>query len=184
MISIVGLWLPIVLAAVLVFIASSVIHMFLGYHKNDYARLPDEERVLDALRQPAVPPGDYVAPHAADMEAMKDPAYIERTKRGPVAFFTVLGAMPNMASTMVQWFVFCLAVSVFAAYVAGRALAPGAEYGDVFRFTGTTAFIAYAAALWPMSIWYKRKWSTTLKSTFDGLVYGLLTAGVFGWLWP
>lgn len=41
-----------------------------------------------------------------------------------------------------------------------------------------------AASLAQNSIWYSRKWSSTLKSMFDGLVYGLLTAGVFGWLWP
>ena len=36
----------------------------------------------------------------------------------------------------------------------------------------------------PDSIWYKRSWSTTWKSMFDALVYGLFTGGVFGWLWP
>jgi hypothetical protein len=34
------------------------------------------------------------------------------------------------------------------------------------------------------SIWYKKSWSGTLKNVFDGLVYGLVTGGVFGWLWP
>ena len=53
-----------------------------------------------------------------------------------------------------------------------------------FRFVGCTAFIGYAVALWQNSIWFKRKWSTTAKNTFDGLVYALLTAGTFGWLWP
>jgi hypothetical protein len=49
---------------------------------------------------------------------------------------------------------------------------------------GATAFIGHAAALWQMSIWYHRAWTTTIKSTVDGLIYALLTAGVFGWLWP
>jgi hypothetical protein len=35
-----------------------------------------------------------------------------------------------------------------------------------------------------MSIWYHRSWGTTLRYTVDGLVYALLTAGIFGWLWP
>ena len=39
-------------------------------------------------------------------------------------------------------------------------------------------------ALWQDSIWYKKKWSTTVKNTIDGLIYGLLTGGTFGWLWP
>ena len=57
------------------------------------------------------------------------------------------------------------------------------QYLAVFRVAGTTAFIAYAAGFWQQSIWYNRPWSTTLKLTFDGLIYGLLTGGAFGWLW-
>jgi len=71
-----------------------------------------------------------------------------------------------------------------AAYIAGRALEPGAHYLSVFRFAGATAFFGYAFALMQQSIWYKRAWGTTFKSTFDGLIYALLTAGTFGWLWP
>ncbi len=67
---------------------------------------------------------------------------------------------------------------------AGRALPPGAHYLAVFRFAGATAFIGYSLALWQDSIWYKKQLSTTLRNTFDGLVYGLLTGGTFGWLWP
>jgi hypothetical protein len=74
-------------------------------------------------------------------------------------------------------------VSIFAAYIAGRALGPGAPYLEVFRFAGSTAFAGYALALAQNSIWYKRNWGATLKSMFDGLVYALLTAGTFGWLW-
>jgi hypothetical protein len=49
---------------------------------------------------------------------------------------------------------------------------------------GTTAFAAYSVALMHESIWYGRKWSSTLKSMADGFVYACVTAGVFGWLWP
>ena len=54
----------------------------------------------------------------------------------------------------------------------------------MFRFVGASAFLAYTVALWQNSIWLKRAWSSTLKHTFDGLVYALVTAGTFGWLWP
>ena len=47
-----------------------------------------------------------------------------------------------------------------------------------------TAFLAYSGAVWPQSIWYRRSWVVSLKSTIDGLIYGCVTAGVFGWLWP
>jgi hypothetical protein len=89
-----------------------------------------------------------------------------------------------MGSSLAQWFVYTVVVSLFAAYLTGRAVGPGTEYLDVFRFAGTAAFLGYALALWQSTIWLKRSWSTTLKSTFDGLVYALVTAGTFGWLWP
>ena len=89
-----------------------------------------------------------------------------------------------MGSSLAQWFVYCLIVGVFAAYITGRALEPGAHYLSVFRFAGATAFVGYSLALMQNSIWYKKNWSTTLKSMFDGLIYALFTAGVFGWLWP
>jgi hypothetical protein len=116
---------------------------------------------------------------------MKDPEFVEKMTRGPVALITVMqSGPPSMGKNLIQWFIYCVIVSVIAAYVAGRALAPGAAYLEVFRFAGCTAFVAYAVALWQNSIWYRRKWSTTIKSNVDGLVYALLTAGVFGWLWP
>jgi hypothetical protein len=98
---------------------------------------------------------------------------------------TVMKSGPSsLGQSLAQWFVYCLIVSVFAAYITGRAVEPGASYLKVFRFAGATAFFCYAVALWQDSIWYKRKWSTTAKNSFDGLVYGLMTAGTFGWLWP
>ena len=75
-------------------------------------------------------------------------------------------------------------VGIFAAYVGHLALGVGAEYRAVSRVVGCVAFMGYAVAIWQNSIWYKRRWSTTLKNTFDGLVYGLVTGGTFGWLWP
>ena len=89
-----------------------------------------------------------------------------------------------MGKSLVQWFIYSLVVSVFAAYIADIALEPGAHYLAVFRFAGTTAFIGYSLALMQNSIWYKKSWSATFKSMFDGLIYALFTAGVFGWLWP
>jgi hypothetical protein len=91
---------------------------------------------------------------------------------------------PAMGKSLVLWFVYCIVVGIFSAYIASRALQPGDRYLSVFRFVGCTAFIGYAAALWQNTIWYKRSVCSTVKSTFDGLVYALLTAGTFGWLWP
>ena len=187
MVTIVSLWLPILLSAVLVFAASSVIHMLLGYHKNDFGQLLNEDGVRGALGPMGIQPGEYAIPRAGSMKAMSSPEYQEKLKQGPVAFMTVLPNGPiSMGSSLIQWFLYSLLISVFAAYIATRALAGDAEvaYLDVFRFAGATAFMCYAVGTWQASIWYKRKWSTTAKTTLDGLVYALLTAGCFAWLWP
>lgn len=187
MVGILSLWLPIVVAAVLVFVASSAIHMFLKYHNADYGAVPQEDAVMDALRPFGIAPGDYVLPNAGgDMELMRSEAFQEKVKKGPVAFITVLPQRDfmDMKPQLTQWFVYCLVVGVFAAYVAGRALGPGAEYLQVFRFSGVTAFVAYTVAGWQRSVWYAQPWGTTMRNTLDGLIYALLTAGAFGWLWP
>jgi len=185
MIPIQALWLPILLSAILVFFASWVIHMFLPYHKNDFEKLPDEDAVMDSLRAHNLKPGDYYTPMCTGPEAMKDPAYLEKTNKGPVFMMTVMeNGPPKMGASLAQWFLYCLLVGILAAYISGQALAPDAHYLKVFQIAGCTAFIGYAIALLQGSIWYKRKWSTTLKGMFDGLIYSLLTAGVFGWLWP
>jgi hypothetical protein len=185
MVPVLSLWAPILLAAVLVFVASSIIHMVLGYHRTDFGRLPKEAEMLEALRRFSLPPGDYVAPHAASMKAMQDSAFLDARNKGPVMLLTVLPpGPPTMASSLALWFLYSILVGVFAAYITGRALGPGAYYLEVFRFAGATAFTGYALALLQNSIWFKRSWATTAKSVFDGLIYALLTAGAFGWLWP
>ncbi|MFC1661405.1 hypothetical protein ACFL3S_08160 [Gemmatimonadota bacterium] len=185
MVSILALWLPILLSAVAVFVISSVIHMLLPYHRSDFADLPQEDQVMDSLRGFNIPPGEYYIPRAADSKEMQSEAYLEKTRKGPVMFMTVMeNGPPAMAASLAQWFLYSILVGVFAAYVAGRALDPGAHYLSVFRFAGCTAFVGYSLALLQNSIWYKRAWSTTAKSVFDGLIYALFTAGIFGWLWP
>jgi hypothetical protein len=185
MVPLVDLWLPILVSAIVVFIASALSHMVLTYHRTDLRAVPAEAEVMEALRKFGIPPGDYVMPHAPGPEALKSPAYQEKLSRGPVMTATVMKNGPlTLHTQLMQWFVFCIVVGILAAYVAGRAAGPGTEYLVVFRFAGTTAFIAYCASQWSDTIWYKRSWMTAFKNTIDGLVYGLLTGGTFGWLWP
>jgi hypothetical protein len=180
-----SLWLPVLLSAVFVFVASSIIHMVLKYHKNDMRKLEREDEVRAALRAFNIPPGDYGIPKPGSMADMKSPEFQEKMKEGPVALMTVMPNGPStMGTSLLLWFLFSLLVSAYTAYVTGHALPPGAGYRAVFRIAGCVAFAGYALALIPDSIWYKRSWGTTLRSLFDGLIYGLLTAGTFGWLWP
>jgi hypothetical protein len=180
-----ALWLPILVSAVFVFAASSIIHMFLKYHDADYPPIPNEAAFADAVRPLAIPPGDYMVPRAKTTEEMRSAEFSEKMKSGPVVVMTVMPPGPiSMGRPLALWFVYLVVVSVFAAYIAGRALAPGSHYLNVFRFAGATAFVAYGLGLWQMTIWYRRSVGTTIRSTIDGLIYALLTAGVFGWLWP
>ena len=53
--TLVGLWLPILVSSVLVFVASSLIWNVLGAHKWHVRGLPDEAAVRDALSKQSVP---------------------------------------------------------------------------------------------------------------------------------
>ena len=184
MMTVLSLWLPILIAAVLVFIASSVIHMVLGFHNKDVGAIPDERRVADALRPFQIPPGDYAMPHG-DAKEMATPEFIQKTKEGPVAIITVLPNEPmSMGRSLVKWFGYSLVVGGVAAYVAGLTLGIGAEYGEVFRVVAAVSFAGYSLAVLQASIWWGRSWGYTVRTMVDGVVYGLLTGGVFGWLWP
>ena len=179
------LWLPVLLSAVIVFILSSIIHMLSPWHKSDYPKMPNEDNVRDAVRPLNIPPGDYVVPRPSSREDMRSPEFTEKMKKGPVMMLTVFPNGPSaMGTSLALWFLYLVVIGFFIAYVAGRTLPLSADFLHVFRLTGVTAFMGYCAALWQMSIWYRRAWTTTIKATVDGLIYALLTAVTFGWLWP
>lgn len=185
MVTIGSLWVPILLSGVAVFAVSSALHMVLTYHWSDFGRLPAEDDVRRQLRGYSIPPGEYIVPHAGTPEVMRSPDHAAKLNEGPVLFMTVYpNGPPAMGTNLALWFGYSVLISLFSAYVAGRVLEPGADYLAVFRVVGTVAFMAYALGLWQNSIWYRRKWSTTLRTSIDGLIYALVTAGVFGWQWP
>ena len=184
MVLLTALWLPILLSAVIVFFASSIMHMVLPYHRSDYKKLPDEDKVRAALRAAGVQPGLYHFPHCSHKE-MKSPETVEKFKQGPVGILTVIRSGPRaMPKYLISWFIYCLVVGFFAAYITGRTVAFGAPYPAVFRVAGTVAFMSYGLGNLSNSIWKGQPWSVTIKEIIDGLIYGLLTAGTFGWLWP
>ncbi|QQS36078.1 MAG: hypothetical protein IPM56_17855 [Ignavibacteriales bacterium] len=183
--SIVTLWLPIVLSAVAVFLVSSVLHMVFTYHNSDYKTIPNEEKIMDDLRKYNIPPGDYMIPYQSANKDRNTPEFKEKLNKGPVMVTTVFptGQM-SMGSSLALWFLYAIIVGMVCAYVVWHALIPGDHYQYVFRFVGMTAFAGYSLALMQNSIWYKKSWTATLKSMLDGVIYALLTAGIFGWLWP
>lgn len=178
-------WLPILLSAVLAFIASSLIWNVLGAHKWHIQGMPDEAAAREALGKQGLKPGQYAIPYSASSSAMKDPAFMEKLVKGPVAIVVVRAAgAPNMAQFLGAWFVYLLFVSAFVAFVCAQTLPFGASYLRVFRIAGAVAFAGYSFGQIPNAIWWGRPWKSAFKEFADGLVYALLTAGCFGWLWP
>lgn len=185
MIALTELWLPILLSAVFVFIVSSIIHMVLPIHKSECAKLPNEPKLIDALRSQNVAPGEYMFPRAASMKDMGSPEMLEKFRQGPVGALVVMPTgVPNIGKSLIQWFIYSILVSIFTGYVATLGLQHGERYLEVFQIAGATAVSIYAFAPVSNSIWKGVPWGTTVKYVFDGIVYGLVTGGTFGWLWP
>lgn len=182
-VSLLSLWLPILLSTVIVFFAAFLFWQVLPHHRSDWVSVPNEEPLMRVLRDLNLGRGQYVFPHAMTPEGSKDPEAVAKAKEGPLGSLIIWPPL-KMASRLIQYFLFCLAVSFMVAYVGYAAIPAGAEYLHVFRVLGTTAVLAYAAAEIPHAIWFGHTWSSVWKSVIDGLVLGLLTGGVFGWLWP
>lgn len=185
MISLPALWLPTIIAAVVVFIAGFVLNSVLPHHRTDFAGLPNEDAVREAVRSQGLAQGQYVFPHVSSREDLKDPALVEKASAGPVGMLVIwpngVGPFPKQ---LIAHFVYVLVISLVAGYVGSAGVPAGAAYLKVFQVVGTAAFLGYAGATPVFSIWYRMTWSFTVKQGLDGLVYALLTAGVFGWLWP
>ncbi len=183
-VGLVSLWMPILVATVVVFLASAVMWMVMPHHKKDWSQLPDEEAAMKTLRDQGLEPGQYAFPHYLPADA-KNPEVQEKLKAGPVGLMVVMpSGPPAMGKSLGLSFVHNLVISILVAYIAGATLPAGTDYLAVFRVAGTAAILGYCGATAVSAIWFGRKWSTVLKEIFDGVVYGLLTAGVFGWLWP
>ena len=174
------LWLAIVVSAGFVWIASAIIHMALPIHKNEWKGLPDEEKVNDALR--GIQPGMYMFPWC-EMKEMNTPEVQEKFKRGPVGTLTIWSGPTNMGRNLILMLLYYLVVGAFVAYVGWHTIDPGAEYLNVLRVCGAAAFMAHGLGWMPRMIWFggaSREFWTYL---FDSVVYAMLTAGTFGWLW-
>jgi hypothetical protein len=185
MISMTQLWLPILVSAVGVFIASSILHMVIPVHKGDFRKMPGEDQILATMRAQSLQPGSYMFPCAENMKDMCTSPMIEKCKLGPVGFVTVVpSGAPGMGKNLVQWFVFCLLVSAFVAHLAAQGLHRGEDFKPVFHLTALAAVLGYSMGALPDSIWKGQKWSITGKFVIDGVIYGIVTGLTFAWLWP
>lgn len=181
MVTLAQLWMPIIISAALVFIASALIWTLLGWHNSDFKKVPSEDAVAAALK--GAPSGQYMLPYARGAQ-MRDPEFLKRKKEGANAMITVTRWPEGMGKALVLMFLYYLAVSIAVAIVGKATLPAGTPYIAVFKVIGAVAILAYSGATIPNSIWFGKPWSATIKDAIDGVIYGLLTAGVFGWRWP
>jgi hypothetical protein len=180
-----SLWIPVVVSAVVVFVASSLVHMVLRYHKSDYRGLSNEEDVRNVVRKGSPAAGLYVIPYCSDPSQMKDPAVAKKYAEGPVGMLTILpSGMPNMGKYLGLWFLFCFLASFVAAYVARHTLSPGSDLMTVTRITGTVAFASYGLGNIADSIWKGQPWANTGRHLIDAVIYSVLTGLTFRLLWP
>lgn len=169
------LWLPILISAVLVFIASNILWMALPFwHHRDYGRLADEKPILDALA--SAKSGQYIIPWM-DWKTIT-PEQRAEAQRGPWAFMLVRNPGTfSLAKSLGIYFLYALAIAIFVAYITSRTRAAGTDYLEVFRIAGTAGFLSFAFRGVSDSIWYGKPWKVTFKEMIDGLIYGLLMAG-------
>lgn len=185
MVSLAQLWMPILLAAVAVFIASSLIHMVFKWHNPDYRKLANEDEVRAAIRASSPGPGQYMIPHCVGPDDMKNPGMEQKWKEGPIGFLMLRPAgMPNMASYLGQWFVVTLLVSLAAGYLASRTVPAGASFLAVCRVVGAATFLAYAFGGPINAIWAAKPWVSAAKEVLDAAIYATASACAFAWLWP
>lgn len=180
-----SLWVPVLLSAVLVFLASSLIHMVFKWHEAEYRKLPDEDGVRAAIQRADPVPGQYVLPWCLDPKAREGDEARRRYEEGPVALVWLMPrGQPALGRSLGQWFLFNLVLAFLLAYLAAHTLGPGRPWLAVFRVVGTAAFLAHGLGQVPGSIWMGKPWRATAKDLLDALIFALVTAGTFAWLWP
>ncbi len=182
-VTLLSLWSPVVLSAVGVFLAGNLVWIVLRYHQSDWKKLPDEDAVRDNLKK--LEAGSYSVPFCADFKQRDDAVWQAKYEAGPVLTINVFKQGPvSSVKPLAQWMTYCLVISTLVAYVAGTALAAGTSFSKVFQVTATVAFLAYSGSSALGSIWFGQPWRRTANDILDGLIYGFLTAAIFGWLWP
>lgn len=184
--SLLALWLPILLSAVVVFVISSLVHMVFKWHASDYNALPGEDTVRDAIRAGNPAPGRYVIPHCADMKDMGSEAMRKKYQEGPVGHVTILpNGLPNMGKHLGQWFLWSLVIAVVAAYLATQLIGlDPARPRAAAKLVFAVSFIAHGFGTVTESIWVGRPWGSSAKYLLDAALYALGSGAVFYWLWP
>lgn len=184
MVGLADLWIPILVSGLFVFIASSIIWMALPIHKPDIKFIPNESEFIGSLEPLNLEPGFYMYPNCATSKEMQSDEFKARWKSGPWGTLNVMGSAPNFPMNLLKCFISYTVIAAMCAYLAGLALAPGAEYMEVFRVVGTAGILGFCMGSFAGDFFLGKPTRFIITSFIDGVIFALITAGVFAWLWP
>ena len=182
MVSVIELWLPILVGAVIVFFGSAIIWMATPLHTPDIKPAP--EGLEKAVAELKMERGHYLFPMGGNgPKDMKDRAFMERFDRGPWGSITISGK-PNFGLNLARTFAVYLVTLVFVAYVTGQALGPGAAYFDVFRVAGAAAVLGFTFGGLPNDVFFAKPTRFVISGIIEAAILATLAAGAFAGLWP
>ncbi|MBX3409224.1 MAG: hypothetical protein KF859_04995 [Phycisphaeraceae bacterium] len=175
-------WLAILASAAAVWVYYAVAWMMLPHHAKDHRKLPDEDAVMAAIKGLSIPPGPYTFPHATTMKEQSDPAFVEKFNNGPCGMLNVwpkINMGRNMALSLLVYFI----VSIFVAYLGSLTLPSDTPFLRVMQVTGTAGVMAYSFGFLCNAIWFHAGRNAIISNLVDGVIAGLITGALFGWLW-
>lgn len=178
------LWLPIVLSAVVVWIASLIASTALPHHKKDFVALPDEDGFAGDMRRRGIPPGNYLFPDFRGREAMKSAKVAKALNEGPVGHLIVWKTPLTMGDKMLGTLLVHLVVCTLIAYLTRVAIPGPAPFLKVFQVATTAGILAHCFSFIPAALWWGSYKRTIVANVVDGVVFGVMIGAIFGWRWP
>jgi len=175
------LWLPILLAGLATHIASTIAWTLLPHHKPEWNKLPAEEGLLDFLDQNSVAASQYLFPFCDDPKLMSEPEFKQKMETRCRGMLILWPKPPNMGKAIGLTLAFFLVAAFAIGYLASIAFAPGASMMEIFRLVFMAGLLCHVAGPFPGVFWFRKY---VAMEMLDGLVYALITAGIFAGLWP
>src|SRR5882672_6740039 len=160
------LWLPIIVATVVMFVLSALMWTAMPHHKKEFRGVPDEDALLALLRKASLEPGNYTFPwcspeHRSDKA--KTDAWKQKWAQGPAGTLSIAPRGPmSMGKMMGQSIVLYLVVNFFLGAVGAHAIRFDTQptFHHVFVVISLAAFMAYFFATVPECIWFGKPWKS------------------------
>lgn len=180
--SVFDLWLPILLAGVATHVASTLAWMVLPHHKPEWKKLPAEDELLGLLDAHQSPAGQYMFRFCEDSAQMNSDEFKRKLQGGCKGMLVLWDTPLNMGKAIGLTVAYFLLAAFLIGYIASIAFAPGeTDKLDIFALVFTAGVLCHALGPYPAAFWFRQK---TAMTVVDGLVFALITAGIFTLLWP